>query len=91
MRKTLVAMTLLLATTLALGACTGPKQQINAAAIDGMLQPVCERHDKYVNADPTLSPTQREMFLRSSAELRAIQNAAMQRPTPAPGQPTRVH
>lgn len=79
---------MLLLTLYATG-CTGPKFQMDARAIDGMMQPVMDRHDAYVTRDQQLSPTERETYLRSSALLRSIQDTAMQRgavvPTTATG------
>ena len=48
--------------------CSTPGM-IKADAIAGSVHDVCERHDAYVNADPTLTPAQKQLRLRSSSLL----------------------
>ena len=68
--------------------CSGPKQSINAAAIDALVFSVTERHDLYVGKDTSLSASERDQYLRSSALLKAIQDQAMGRtPLPPPTVP----
>lgn len=58
---------------------------IRAAAIDGVMQPVLDRHDAYVENDDSLAPVQTETYLRSSAQLRGAIDDAMGRTADAEG------
>jgi hypothetical protein len=62
-----------------LGGCAGPPHMIDAAAIEVPLQSVADRHDRYVNADPTLSVDDKTMYLRSTTLLRNLQTEALKR------------
>lgn len=71
--------------TVPMGGCQGPKSAIDATAIQEPLQDVVQRHDAYVNADPSLSETQKRTYLRSSAILTAVETEALSHSGPAPG------
>lgn len=53
----------------AVGCETG---MIRASALDRTLNPVMDRHDKYVEADQTLTPEERRLQLRSTVLLRRL-------------------
>lgn len=58
------------ATMLMAGCC--PPHTINAHALDGVMTPVLDRHDAYVQQDETLFPAERETALRSSDLIRTL-------------------
>lgn len=72
MKRTLAACALC---ALALTAC-GPKNTIDADAMAGVMEPVLDRHDHYVNNDPSLADVERESFLRSSTLVREMVDTA---------------
>jgi len=81
----LCAMLVLVAAT-AMG-CSS-RGTVRADAIDDSVSVVCERHDRYVRADATLSAEDRADFLRTTELLRKVIDAALGRdaapaPTPA--------
>lgn len=84
---------LMLTVPVGLGGCAGPAHTIDAGAIDNNLTNVCTRHDAYVQADQSLSATQREIYLNTSKGLLRLQDTAMGRQTttnpaaPATGPP----
>lgn len=60
-----------------LGALAGCSANgINPAAVDGAFRRVADRHDKYVNADDTLSPIEKRIDLRDTTLLRGVLDAA---------------
>lgn len=76
-RKTMtLSLFALLGASLALGACA-PKQSIDANALSGVMTPVLDRHDAYVAGDDSLDATQKEIFLRSSGQLRSTVDEAL--------------
>lgn len=76
---------------LTLASCS-PAHTVDAAVLNGVVQPVCDRHDAYVNtglypdglnADGSqkwraLSPTEQSTYLRSSTLAKTIIDTAMQ-------------
>lgn len=46
---------------------------------------IVERHDLYLEADPTLTPLQREAFMGESALLMHLVTGDLDAPVPAPG------
>lgn len=84
--KTMILGLNLLLTGLFIAACA-PKRSIDAEALNGVVQPVLDRHDAYVAADPTLDSVQKEVYLRSTEQIRATMNEALEitpAPSPAP-------
>lgn len=57
----------------------GSRGTIRADALDGVIQPVLDRHDAYVENDASLAPVQTEAYLRSSDLIRGTVDAAMGR------------
>jgi hypothetical protein len=49
---------------------------IRAAAVDSTFRRVADRHDKYINADPTLSDLEKRVDLRDTAVLRGVLDEA---------------
>ena len=64
---------LLICVLLAVGGCKG---MIAVDSVDGILQPVLDRHDAYVTADPNLAVVERSTFLRSTELLRRVVDTA---------------
>jgi hypothetical protein len=62
---------LFLAATLALSGCS-PAGYVRAEAIDGLVTRICDRHDAYVKADPSLAADKRGTYLDSSKVLRQV-------------------
>lgn len=52
------------------------KGYVSVGAIDGPIDTVTERHDRYVRADDTLNETERSTALRTSELLRGIVSEA---------------
>jgi len=52
--------------------------------IEDLVEPVCDRHDAYVIADPTLEPEKRASELRSTEILRRVLREAKAHPADAP-------
>ena len=65
---------LILACTTLVGC--GGRGMIRADALKGVQDPVLDRHDAYVRADSTLTPTEVDIFLQSSAQMRSIVDIA---------------
>lgn len=59
----------------ALAACS-PQGTINASALQGVMEPVLDRHDAYVSADDSLLDFQKETYLRSSELIREMVRSA---------------
>ena len=57
---------------LALAASSCVQGMIRADAIAGLVEPVTDRHDAYVETDEGLADEQRRVYLRSSELLRAV-------------------
>jgi hypothetical protein len=49
---------------------------ITAASVDAPMRKVAARHDAYVNADTKLSPLEKSVYLRDTAELTQSLDAA---------------
>lgn len=75
MRKRNLLFVPLMSLGLALAACA-PKNMIDADALNGVLEPVLDRHDAYVEADGDLDPAERDTFLLSSELLRTTVDEA---------------
>ncbi len=58
----------------ALGLCGD--SSIPATALEQPVQAVTQRHDAYILADETLSPAERDLYLRTSEMLRALVDEA---------------
>jgi len=52
--------------------CGCQTDMVRAAAIDGLVQRVSERHDVYVKADESLDEDERKTYLRSTELLRKV-------------------
>lgn len=70
-----------LAAALSIGALTlvgcGGRGMIRASVLQGVMDPVLDRHDTYVQADGSLTPVEQETFLRSSELLRQVVDTAV--------------
>lgn len=64
-----------------LAACC-PPGMIRASEVDGAFTEIRERHDKYVNADPVAKPTQKRIWLRSTALLANVIDRAQKKKKP---------
>lgn len=71
------------AAALVVSACA-PRNSINADTLNAVATPVLIRHDAYVLNDPNLDPVEREVYLRSSAMMRATINEALGLPPQEP-------
>lgn len=63
--------TLLVLVALCASGCTS-SGYVHVDTFDGLIGPVADRHDAYVQADKTLDETQKRVFLRSTELLRKI-------------------
>lgn len=55
----------------------GPDQTIDAKALNGVVRPVLERHDEYVEKDSSLQQVERDTYLRSSELVRQLVDEAL--------------
>jgi hypothetical protein len=59
-----------------LAACS-PQHTVDAAALQGVMVPVLDRHDGYVSEDSSLELVEKEAFLRSSTLIRQMVETAL--------------
>ena len=55
----------------------GPDKVVGAEAMAGVMYPVLERHDAYVEADQSLTGVEQSTALRSSALMRELVETAL--------------
>ena len=73
-RTTIIVSALLCA--LAIAGC-GPDKVVGAEALAGVMYPVLNRHDAYIEADQTLTGVEQDTALRSSALCRELVETAL--------------
>lgn len=74
-RKGKIVTALMVLTSGALVGCGG-RGQINANAFGGVLDPVLDRHDAYVEGDANATQLEKDTWLRSSQMLRSTVDIA---------------
>lgn len=80
MKRLITNIVPLLALVLLAGCTSG---MITATAVDTPMRKVAARHDAYINADTKLSPVEKSVYLRDTAELIQILDAAKPATQPA--------
>lgn len=78
MRVKMLAVAVLCIAGVAMSGCA--RGMVRAKPLQDNIQPVLERHDKYVENDNDLSPTERRTYLRTTKLIRETLSEALREP-----------